>query len=104
MSFAVTGVTETAAATELLARLLDQSATTDDAGDRVSGTPEPAVCPETVKTESDTPPLEHGESQNGGHSCGNHLFFKNLLALCDWSKSVALSLRQKIFSDNCRAA
>jgi hypothetical protein len=33
-----------------------------------------------VKTESDTPPQEHGESQNGGCICGNHPFFKFLLA------------------------
>ena len=32
-----------------------QSAKNDDVGDRVTGTPEPAVCPETVQTESDTP-------------------------------------------------
>ena len=39
-----------------------QTATTDDLGDRVSGTPEPAVCPEPVKTESEPPPQAHGES------------------------------------------
>jgi type I restriction enzyme S subunit len=39
------------------------------------------VCLETVKTESDTPPQAHGESQNGGHNCGNHPFFKKLLGL-----------------------
>jgi hypothetical protein len=32
-----------------------------------------------VKTESDTPPQEHGESQNGGCICGNRPFFKFLL-------------------------
>ena len=32
-----------------------------------------------MKTESDTPPQEHGESQNGGCICGNHPFFKFLL-------------------------
>ncbi|MEN9576886.1 MAG: hypothetical protein RL514_4741, partial [Verrucomicrobiota bacterium] len=30
-------------------------------------------------TESDTPPQAHGESQNGGHNCGNHPSFKKLL-------------------------
>jgi hypothetical protein len=54
-----------------------QSATTDELGDRVSGTPEPAVCPETVETQSDTSPQAYAETQNGGHSCGNHQFFKS---------------------------
>ena len=36
---------------------------------------------EPVKTESDTPLPEHGESQNGGRSGRNHPFFKSLLGM-----------------------
>lgn len=108
------GVTETTAATELLARQLDWAGCPPQSvgaakgchnaelvsfsrahgiaphvaqiEDRevkgldgcISGTPPPAVDSETAKTEPDTPPLEHGESQSGGHSCGSRSFFQNL--------------------------